>query len=144
MRVADILKGKGTAVMTVSPTDTIEHLAQRLRLAGVGAMVVSHDGHSMDGIISERDIAYAVAVYGRELVDLHVSDLMTRTVITCSPQDTIAHVARIMTVRRIRHLPVMEKNNLTGLLSIGDVLKHRVTEIELEENVLRDIALAGR
>jgi len=144
MRVADILKGKGTGVMTVSPTDTIEHLAQRLRLAGVGAMVVSQDGRSMDGIISERDIAYAVAVYGRELIDMHVSDLMTRTVITCSPQDTIAHVARIMTTRRIRHLPVMEKNNLTGLLSIGDVLKHRVAEIELEENVLRDIALAGR
>ena len=144
MRVADILKGKGAAVMTVKPTETIGSFAQRLRLAGVGSMIVSHDGNSIDGIISERDIAYALPAHGPELPDMRVSDLMTTQVVTCKPQDTIAEVARIMTLRRIRHVPVKEGGRLVGVVSIGDVLAHRLSEIELEANVLRDIAMAGR
>jgi CBS domain-containing protein len=144
MKVADILKGKGTAVMAVRPSETIGSLAQRLRLAGVGAMVVSHDGNSLDGIISERDVTYALPAHGEDLHELRVSDLMTATVITCSPQDSIAEIARIMTARRIRHIPVKEGSRLVGMISIGDVLKHRLSEIELEANVLRDIAIAGR
>ena len=73
-----------------------------------------------------------------------LSELMTRAVITCTPDDSISGVAKIMTERRIRHLPVMEGGRLAGLISIGDVLKHRLSEIELEANVLRDIAIAGR
>jgi CBS domain-containing protein len=144
MSVADILKGKGTAVMTVRPSESIGGLAQRLRLAGVGAMIVSRDGRSMDGIITERDIAYALPEHLDDLHEMHVSDLMTGTVVTCSPQDSIADVARIMTGRRIRHLPVKEGGRLVGMISIGDVLKHRLTEIELEASVLRDLALAAR
>jgi CBS domain-containing protein len=144
MRVADILKGKGTAVMTVRPAETIGGLAQRLRLAGVGAMIVSRDGQSLDGIITERDIAYALPEHLGDLQDMRVSDLMTVMVVTCSPQDSIADAARIMTTRRIRHLPVKEGGRLAGVISIGDVLKHRLTEIELEANVLRDLALAAR
>ncbi len=144
MRVADILKGKGTAVMTVKPTETIGALAQRLRLAGVGSMIVSRDGNSLDGIISERDITYALPEHAEDLHEMRVSDLMTAGVITCSPQDSIADAARIMTTRRIRHLPVKEGSRLVGVISIGDVLKHRLSEIELEANVLRDIAIAGR
>jgi CBS domain-containing protein len=145
MRVADILKGKGsTAVMTVRPTETIGGLAQRLRLGGVGSMIVSHDGHSLDGIISERDIAYALPAHAGHLHTLPVSELMTKTVITCTPDHTIAEVAKMMTVHRIRHLPVTQGDRLIGVISIGDVLKHRLSEIELEANVLRDIAIAGR
>lgn len=142
MRVAEILKGKGTAVMTVRPSQTIGALAQRLRLAEVGAMIVTEDGHSVDGIISERDVAYGLAVYGAGLSNLPVSELMTRGVVTCSPSDSIAHVAKIMTLRRIRHLPVKEGEQLVGIISIGDVLKHRLSEIELEASVLRDMAAA--
>jgi CBS domain-containing protein len=144
MSVADILKSKGTAVMTVRPTETIGGLAQRLRLAGVGAMIVSRDGQSLDGIVTERDIAYALPEHLDDLHVMRVSDLMTGTVVTCSPQDSIADAARIMTMRRIRHLPVKEGGRLVGVISIGDVLKHRLTEIELEARVLRDLALAAR
>ncbi len=144
MRVADLLKGKGPAVMSVKPSDTIGGLAQRLRLAGVGVMIVSRDGHSLDGIISERDVAYALPSHAGELHEMRVSDLMTTQVVTCSPQDLIADVAKIMTNRRIRHIPVKEGNRLVGVISIGDVLKHRLSEIELEANVLRDIAISAR
>jgi CBS domain-containing protein len=144
MSVADILKGKGTAVMTVRPSETIGGLAQRLRLAGVGAMIVSRDGQSLDGIITERDIAYALPEHTDDLHEMRVSDLMTVTVVTCSPQDSIADAARIMTARRIRHIPVKEAGRLVGVISIGDVLKHRLGEIELEASVLRDLAIAGR
>jgi CBS domain-containing protein len=144
MRVADILRGKGTGVMTVRRTETIGGLAQRLRLAGVGAMIVSSDGESIDGIISERDIAYALPAYGPELHELHVSDLMNTAVITCSPEDAIASVAKVMTQRRIRHVPVIDRGRLVGVISIGDVLKHRLSEIELEASVLRDLAVAAR
>lgn len=144
MRVADILKGKGRSVMTVKPSETIGGLAQRLRLAGVGAMIVSRDGQTLDGIISERDIAYALPAHAEDLAALRVSDFMTVSVVTCSPQDLIADVARSMTTHRIRHLPVKEGDRLVGVISIGDVLAHRLSEIELEANVLRDIAIAGR
>jgi CBS domain-containing protein len=144
MRVADILKGKGTSVMTIKPGETIGSIAQRLRLAGVGAMVVSHDGNSLDGIISERDITYALPEHTEDLHELRVSDIMTANVITCSPQDRIADIAKTMTARRIRHIPVRDSGRLVGMISIGDVLKHRLTEIELEANVLRDLAIARR
>jgi CBS domain-containing protein len=144
MRVADILKGKGRSVMTVKPSETIGGLAQRLRLAGVGAMIVSRDGQTMDGIISERDIAYALPAHAEELHELRVSELMTVSVVTCSPEDLISDIAKTMTIHRIRHLPVKESGKLVGVISIGDVLAHRLSEMELERNVLRDIALAGR
>ncbi|MGZ9116335.1 MAG: CBS domain-containing protein [Methylocystis sp.] len=144
MKVADILKGKSTAVMTVQPTLIIGALAQRLRSAGVGVMIVTSDGQTLDGIISERDIAYGLAAHGAALPSLKVSDLMTRAVITCSLQDTVVDVAKVMTMRRIRHLPVKDGAKLVGVVSIGDVLKSRISEIELEANVLRDIAIASR
>jgi CBS domain-containing protein len=144
MRVADILKGKGSGVMSVKPSDTIGSVAQRLRLAGVGVMIVSRDGNSLDGIISERDIAYALPAHAEELHEMRVSDLMTVQVVTCSPDDLIADVARVMTNRRVRHIPVKQGDKLVGVISIGDVLKHRLSEIELEASVLRDIARAGR
>lgn len=142
MKVVDILNVKGTRVMTVSPSETIANLANRLRLEKVGAMIVSDDGKTIDGIISERDIAIGLAEHGTELPRLRVSNLMTRGVFTCKPEDTIAHVARIMTQRRVRHLPVKQGDQLAGIISVGDVVKHRLDEMEMEANVLRDYAIA--
>jgi CBS domain-containing protein len=142
MHVADILKKKGTRVATVRPDLSIEHAAQRLRMEHVGALIVSGSGTSVEGIISERDIAHGLAEHGAALLDRTVADLMTKAVVTCAPQDTIGHVAKVMTQRRIRHLPVTEGRKLVGIVSIGDVVRHRLDELELEANVLRDVAVA--
>ena len=144
MQVADILKDKGHSTMTVRPAETVQAFAMRLKLERVGAMPVSEDGKTLVGIISERDVAYGFAAHGNELAALRVEDLMSASVVTCSPTDSIAHVARVMTQRRIRHLPVVEHERLVGLISIGDVLKHRLSEIEFEADVLRDLAIARR
>lgn len=142
MLVSDILRDKGAGVKTVRSDDTALCLAKRLRSDRVGAMVVSDDGSSLDGIVSERDVAYGLAAYGADLHSVPVSQLMTKAVVTCSPHDTIAHVMQVMTQQRVRHLPVKDGNRLIGLVSAGDVLKHRVGEIQLEANVLRDYAIA--
>lgn len=144
MKVADILSVKGNRVMTVGPNESISRLAHRLRLEKVGAMIVSEDGKKIDGIISERDIAIGLAEHGAALPELHVSNLMTRGVITCSPDDSIADISRIMTQRRVRHLPVKDKDQLVGVVSVGDVVKYRLDEMEMEANVLRDYAIARR
>lgn len=142
MKVSQILSAKGTEVVTVRSTDDIETLAKRFRLERIGAAVVSDDGMSIDGIISERDVVYGLAEHGAELPDLRVSDLMTGAVVSCRPEDNIRDIMRTMTTRRLRHLPIEERGNLVGIISIGDVVKHRLDEIELEANVLRDYALA--
>lgn len=142
MKVADILSAKGNHVMSVRPTETIVLLAHRLRAEQVGAMVVSENGRTIDGIISERDVTRGVAEHAGNIANLNVSDLMTRGVISCSPGDMIADIARIMTRRRVRHLPVQNNSELTGIISIGDVVKYRLDEMELEANVLRDYAIA--
>ena len=144
MTVANILKTKRTAVLWVSPTLSIAAVAERLRSAHVGVMIVSNDGESLLGLISERDIVHRLAVHGGALRSLKVSDLMTRSVITCAPEDDVEKIARIMTMRRIRHIPVMDSGKVVGVVSIGDVLKSRISEIELEANVLCDLAVAHR
>lgn len=144
MYVADILRVKGSKVITVPPELSIAHVAQRLRIERVGALVVSVTGATAEGIISERDIAYGLAEHGTEVLRRTVADLMTKTVVTCSPSDTIAQVAKAMTNQRIRHMPVTDGKRLVGIISIGDVVKHRLDELELEANVMRDYAVARR
>ena len=143
MKVAEILKQKGQDVISVRPTESIETLAHRLRLARIGAMVVLGEGGALDGIISERDIIHGIAEHGARCLELTVADLMTRRVITCTPDDSVTRISRIMTESRIRHLPVVEGGNLVGVVSVGDVVKNRLEEMSLEANVLRDIAIAG-
>lgn len=143
MTVAAILKKKGPAVKTILATETIWALAQRLRTENVGAMVVVRDrSEEIEGIVSERDIARGLAEHGSTLPGMPVSSIMTRGVITCLSTDTLASVARTMTQRRIRHLPVTENGKLHGLVSIGDVLSLRLDEMQQEVNVLRDYAIA--
>ena len=144
MKVADILRIKGSIVKTVAPDKTALEFSEQLRAEQIGAMVVSDDGRSIDGIISERDLAYGLAAHGSELSRIAVSKLMTQVVVVCSPEDSITDVMKLMTQRRIRHLPVKDGDHLVGIISIGDVLKHRLGEVELEANVLRDYAIAAR
>jgi CBS domain-containing protein len=96
----------------------------------------------LDGIISERDVVFGLTEHGPGLMSMRVADLMTKSVVTCSPTDTISHVAKVMTQRRIRHLPVMEAGKLVGVVSVGDVVKQRMDELEMESNVLRDYAVS--
>lgn len=144
MRVADILKIKGSAVMTVQPNETVHAVAKRLHQEGVGAMIVSGDGGSLEGVVTERDVVISVAIYGREFLTLPASALMNTTAITCSPESSLNEIAKLMTERRLRHLPVTDGKRLVGVISIGDVLKHRLEECQLETRVLRDIAIAAR
>ena len=144
MKVSDILQIKGSVVTTVRPDTSARELSVQLRAEQIGAMIVSSDGRSINGIVSERDLAYALAAHGNELPTLTVSRLMTKVVVVCAPEDSITHVMKLMTQRRVRHLPVKEGDQLVGIISIGDVLKHRLDEVELEANVLRDYAIAAR
>lgn len=144
MKVADILQSKGPAVKTVRPDVTALELSEQLRAERIGAMIVSADGASIHGIISERDLAYGLAAHGSKLPRVTVERLMTKVVVVCSPEDSIAEVMSVMTQRRIRHLPVKSGDRLVGIISSGDVLKHRLGEMQLEANVLRDYAIARR
>jgi CBS domain-containing protein len=144
MKVSDIIQIKGSVVKTVRSETSARELSVRLRAEQIGAMVVSSDGRSIDGIVTERDLAYGLAAHGSDLPTIAVSRLMTNVVDVCSPEDSITHVMKLMTQRRVRHLPVKQGDQLVGIISIGDVLKHRLDELELEANVMRDYAVAAR
>ncbi len=143
MKVRDILKLKGDKVMTVRPTETVGTLVHRLRAARVGAFVVSVDGQKLNGIVSERDVVGCLAEHGADAPGVAVEAIMSPGVITCAPGDSLTLIARRMTENRIRHLPVVEGGVLAGMISIGDVVKHRIAEMELEAHVLRDLAVAA-
>jgi CBS domain-containing protein len=144
MKVSDIIHAKGSVVKTIRPEASARELSVRLHADQIGAMVVSSDDRSIDGIVTERDLAYGLAAHGTELPMIAVSRLMTKVVLVCSPEDSITHVMELMTRRRVRHLPVKDGNRLVGIISIGDVLKYRLDELELEANVMRDYAVASR
>lgn len=137
MKVANILAVKGSDVVSVKPSETIGALSQRLRERRIGAAIVSEDGRAIDGVISERDIAYGLSVHKGSLYAMPVSALMTKAVITCSPNDNVAKVASTMLARNIRHLPVQEGQRLLGMVSIRDVLNLRVDELQRETSLLR-------
>jgi CBS domain-containing protein len=142
MSVADILKRKGPVVKTVDPDVPVQTFAQLLQKEGIGAMVVKTTHGGIAGIISERDLAYGLANHGELLGRRSVSQLMTKAVITCAPSDSVGEIMKVMTQRRIRHLPVVDGGKLVGIITIGDVLKHRLDEMQMEANVLRDYAIA--
>ena len=130
MKVKDILGRKRPLVSIVKPTDTMEYLSRVLRENHVGAAVVSADGQTIDGVITERDISYGLAVHKAELHALPVSKLMTKTVITCAPEDRVAMVASTMLSAKIRHIPVVRDARFIGMVSIRDVLNVRVDELQ--------------
>jgi CBS domain-containing protein len=143
MKVEDILKAKGHRVATMRPESAIDTVIHRMRLDRIGAVVISSDGSAIDGILSERDIVYGLVEHGVALLKMTAADVMTHEVITCRLQDSIKEVMAKMTHRRIRHVPVVERGELAGIVSIGDVVKHRLEEAELEATVLREAYIAA-
>ena len=144
MKVREIVDAKGRGVVTIRPDASVSTAVHRLALERIGALVVSEDGHRVAGIISERDIVRAVAEGGAELLTSgrRVAEVMTRNVITCTSDDAVRHVMAEMTRRRVRHLPVIDGGKLAGIVSIGDIVKSRLEEVELEADVLRDAYIA--
>jgi CBS domain-containing protein len=142
MKVEAVLAAKGRQVASINPAATLATVAQRLRLEGIGSLVVLEDGR-LAGMISERDIVHAFAAHRAEAAELKVADVMTRELVTCRPDDSLTRVLGLMTRHRVRHLPVLEGGRLAGLISIGDAVKHRLDELELEAAVLRDAYIAG-
>ena len=139
MHVQHILKVKGTAVATIAPDATLADATASLRDHGVGALVVSSDGHTIAGIISERDVVRALAAHGASTLGHDVSSAMSSAVTTCRADDTVDQMMAMMTERRIRHLPVVDDaGTLAGIISIGDVVKARVGQLELENDQLHD------
>jgi CBS domain-containing protein len=137
MNVGSILKTKGNVVVTVAPDEKVAVAAAKLKREKIGALIVSEDGIGVSGILSERDIAGALADHGAGLGELAVGELMTRKVITCTPDDTVENLMATMTKHRIRHLPVMARGALCGVVSIGDVVKIRLEEFEHEADSMR-------
>jgi len=143
MSVALILKAKGTHVETTRPDTTLYTVVWSLKVKGIGAEVVSEDGITVLGLISERDIVHGLTQHGTKLLALPVSELMTSPAVTCTPGESIRAVMARMTRYRVRHLPVVEGGKLCGIVSIGDLVKHRLDELELETNVLRENLMTG-
>ena len=137
MNVETILRTKGREVATIRPDETVGAVVDMLISRNVGALVVSKDGESVDGIISERDIVHGLAARGVDLLSLEVAEVMTPRVVTCDPADTVDQLMSEMTNRRIRHFPVVQDGRLCGIVSIGDVVKNRLDEVEYEARSLR-------
>ncbi len=141
MDVKAILKKKGDKVITISPDATVGEAAQVLKREGIGALVVGGDGGNVLGIVSERDIVAGLGdVTRRErLLEAKVSALMTREVVTCAPADEVQKCMQLMTEHHIRHLPVMDDGTMVGLVSIGDIVKSRLEDLENEAGFLRNM-----
>jgi CBS domain-containing protein len=138
MTVKAILSRKGGDVVTIAPTARLSEAVTLLATRRIGAVVVTGPGDRVAGILSERDIVRVLADRGAAVLEEQVGAVMTRKVLTCHCAETIADIMERMTAGKFRHLPVVEQNKLIGIISIGDVVKHRVEEIESESNALRE------
>lgn len=138
MRAGVVLSSKGGDVVTVAPDARVTDAVRLLARHGVGALVVSGDGERVDGILSERDIVRYLARSGAASLTLQVAEVMTADVFTCGPDTTVDELMALMTGRRIRHVPVVSDGRLVGIVSIGDVVKVRMDELEIEAETLQD------
>ena len=143
MLVSQILKDKGDIVFTVSPTETMHAVATQLHARRVGAVVVVDDEGAVVGILSERDIVSSVAKDGMGALDQTIDCCMTRDVIFATPGETVDSLLSRMTDRRIRHLPVVKDGRLAGIVSIGDLVKSKISEVEAEADGLKQYIAAG-
>jgi CBS domain-containing protein len=144
MRISDVLRVKGTQVVTVTPDTTVRRLLAVLAEHRIGAVVVSRDGTSVDGIASERDIVRAFARRGAAAMSEAVTAIYTAEVLTVTPQTSLEDVMRMMTEHRVRHAPVVADGGLRGIVSIGDVVKSRIDELETERAALTDYITGTR
>jgi CBS domain-containing protein len=142
MNVETILRNKGNRVATIRPEATVADAVDMLNRERIGALVVSEDGARVDGILSERDIVMALGDHGGDLMSRPITAIMTRNVITCEPNDSAGELMAEMTNRRIRHFPVVSDGRLCGIVSIGDLVKSRLDEVEFEANSMRSF-IAG-
>lgn len=143
MHVSDILAKKGAKVFTLYPDAAVSEAVREMDARGIGAVIITDRKGGVEGILSERDIVRALARMGVGVLNAPVSDLMTRPVHTRHPETTLDEVMSMMTHGRFRHVPIVEGGHLVGVVSIGDVVKHRLKEMELEVGVLRDVARAA-
>ncbi len=140
MIVSAILKQKGADVETTHPEVSIAEAARRLTEKGIGSLVVCEPQGKVVGILSERDIIKGISTHGQAVVGLPIKSIMTDGIITCAPDDQVKHIMSVMTRQRVRHIPVLVDRKLVGIVSIGDLVKSRLGQTELEVNVLRDHA----
>jgi CBS domain-containing protein len=136
MRISNILRTKGNQVTTVAPQATVHELLGVLAGRNIGAAVVSSDGVTVEGIVSERDVVRHLHERGSALLDAPVETIMTSPVRTCAPEDSVEGLRKIMTEHRIRHLPVLVDGRLAGIVSIGDVVKSALDQLEAEREQL--------
>ena len=144
MKVVEILRDKGSDVVTVWPGASLRTSIERMANLGIGALVVLNDSGEIVGMLSERDVVAALARSGSGALVGTVGEAMTRKIITCSPEDRVNDVMAVMTRSRMRHLTVTDRGELVGIISIGDLVKARLTELEFESSVLRDAYLRVR
>jgi CBS domain-containing protein len=142
MRIADVLRNKGGAVVTIRPDATVTELLAGLAGHNIGAMVVVGDS-GVAGIVSERDVVRQVHAHGASVLAQPVEKIMTSVVSTCSKADTLDSLTRLMTENRVRHVPVLEDGKLIGIVSIGDVVKTRMEELESEHEQLQSYITQG-
>ena len=140
MTVSAILKQKGADVDTTHPEVSVAEAAKRLTEKGIGSLVVCEPQGKVVGILSERDIIKGISTHGQAVVGLSIKSIMTDGIITCAPNDQVKHIMSVMIRQRVRHIPVLVDRNLVGIVSIGDLVKSRLGQTELEVNVLRDHA----
>ena len=126
-------------IITIEPSDTVRTATEILAKHRIGAVIVSRDGAIVDGILSERDIVRALGTRGASILDLQAQELMTATVVGCHPEDTAISVLERMTEGRFRHMPVVDENRLVAVISIGDVVKARIAEVQTENAALTDM-----
>jgi CBS domain-containing protein len=138
MLIRQILAGKGSQVVATRPEATVVEVAGLLKEKRIGAVVVTDPHGRLCGIISERDLARGLAEHGAGLLTMKVDQLMTADVVTCAPEDGVQQLMHKMTASRVRHLPVIDAGELVGIISIGDVVKHRLEELEAETHLLHD------
>ena len=144
MTVESILREKGQDVETIPADTTVTVAIHLLAAKGVGALVVTADGDRVDGVLSERDVLRGLARFGEASLGMPVGEIMTKPVPVCSRTDTVQHVMEMMTRIRQRHVVVLDDAGLAGIVSIGDVVKSRLDDLELEAGVLRDSYIANR
>ena len=143
LRVSDILKRKGGTVITVDLGTTIIDAVRKMRSNKIGALLVIGSGGRIEGIFSERDAMRALDEKGGSTLGLKVDDYMTKNIIVAVPEDEIEYIMGIMTKNRIRHIPVMGKEGLAGMVSIGDLVKSKLEDMELENRLLSDYIAKG-
>jgi len=144
MSVGEILTAKGADVQTIESNATVGDAVDRLRDERIGALIVSPDGQTVEGVFSERDVVKGLADHRDALLSMKVRDLMTTSVTTCSPDDGVEKIMLEMTELRARHFPVVADGRLVGIVSIGDVVKNRLDQVQLEKKVLQDSYIARR